>query len=379
MSRKPGTSEAPIAVLGAGHGGMAMAGHLAIMGFSVHLYNRSPDRLWGVKAQGGIEVEGEVEGFGRIAVATTDIREALEGCELINVVVPATGHHDMAEACAPHLRDGQLIVLHPGRTFGALEFRQLLRARGVQADVVIAEAQTFIYASRVIGPSNAKIFRIKNSIPVASIRAHLIPTVIERLRVAFPQFVPGDNIFKTSFDNIGSVFHPALCVLNAGWIEDDAEFQFYVDGVTPSIARVLEAIDAERVRVAEALGIRALSAREWLYVAYNAAGPTLYDAMHANPGYRGIMAPTNLRMRYLTEDVPSSLVPIASVGAMLGVPTPTIGAIIGIASRISETDYMTTGRTVERLNIASMSVRELRLLAIGESHGPGRSHSDVEI
>lgn len=378
MNQQARPRKPPIAVLGAGHGGLAMAGHLALMDFSVHLFNRSPDRLWGVTSLGGIEVEGEVEGFGRIPVATTDIGEALDGCKLINVVVPATGHHDMAEACAPVLRDGQVVVLHPGRTFGALEFRQVLQAKGTKADIIVAEAQTFIYASRVMGPGNARIFRIKNSIPVASIRAHLIPKVIEALRIAFPQFVPGDNIFKTSFDNIGSVFHPALCVLNAGWIEDDAEFQFYVDGVTPSVARVLETIDSERVKVAEALGIRALSAREWLYVAYNAAGPTLYDAMHANPGYRGIMAPTNLRMRYINEDVPSSLVPIASVGAMLGVPTPTITAIIRMASTINGTDYMASGRTVERLNIAGMSVRDLRLLAIGESQGSG-TPLDVEI
>jgi opine dehydrogenase len=379
MPKEHVSTKAPIAVLGAGHGGLAMAGHLALMGFQVHLFNRSPDRLWGVKSLGGVEVEGEVEGFGRIPIATTEMPEALEGCELINVVVPATGHHEMAELCAPHLHDGQVVVLHPGRTFGALEFRQVLQARGVRADVIIAEAQTFIYASRVIGPSNARIFRIKNSIPVASVRAHLIPRVIEHLRVAFPQFVPGDNIFKTSFDNIGSVFHPALCVLNAGWIEDDAEFQFYVDGVTPSVARILEAVDAERVKVAEALGIRALSAREWLYVAYNAAGLTLYEAMHANPGYRGIMAPTNLRMRYIQEDVPSSLVPIASVGAMLGVPTPTITAIIGLASTMIGTDYLATGRTVDRLNIAGMTVRDLRLLAIGEAQGNGTPATDVEI
>jgi len=379
MSQEHATSKPAIAVLGAGHGGIAMAGHLSLMGFPVHLFNRSPDRLWGVKSLGGIWLEGEVEGFGRVAAATTDIEEALDGCELINVVVPATGHHDMAEICAPHLREGQVVVLHPGRTFGALEFRQVLRARGVQADIIVAEAQTFLYASRVMGPGNAKIFRIKNSIPVASIRAHLIPRVIEHLREAFPQFVPGDNIFKTSFDNIGSIFHPALCALNAGWIEDDSEFQFYVDGVTPSVARILEAIDAERVKVAEALGIRAMSAREWLYVAYNAAGSTLYEAMHANPGYRGIMAPTNLRMRYISEDVPSSLVPIASVGAMLGVRTPSIDAIIRIASTINGIDYFATGRTVERLNISGMSVRELRLLAIGESQGNGSAPPDIEI
>ncbi|MGB6033570.1 MAG: NAD/NADP octopine/nopaline dehydrogenase family protein [Bacteroidota bacterium] len=366
---KTGNDKPRFAVLGAGHGGSAMAGHLALMGFSVSLFNRSEDRLWGVKQSGGIEIEGELEteGFGAIPVATTSMEEALDGVELIMVVVPATAHRFMAEACAPHLKDGQIVVLHPGRTFGALEFRQVLTERGVTADVIIAEAQTFVYASRVIGPAHAHIFRVKNSIPVASIRAHLIPRVLERLRKAFPQFVPGDNIFRTSFDNIGSVFHPTLCTLNAGWIEDDADFQFYAEGVSPSVAKVLENVDAERVHVAEALGIRALTAREWLYLAYSSAGSDLYEAMMANPGYRGIMAPPTLRMRYIQEDVPSSLVPIASVGKMFGVKTPTIDALILLASTLNQTDYWAVGRTVERLGIDKMSLRELRLLAIGES------------
>jgi len=368
---KNGNEKPSFAVLGAGHGGTAMAGHLALMGFSVKLFNRTEERLWGVKSSGGIELEGEieVEGFGAIPVATTSMEEALEDVELIMVVVPATAHRFMADACAPHLKDGQIVVLHPGRTFGALEFRQVLTERGVTADVIIAEAQTFLYASRVIGPAHAHIFRVKNSIPVAAIRAHLIPRVLERLRKAFPQFVPGDNIFRTSFDNIGSVFHPTLCTLNAGWIEDDADFQFYVEGVSPSVAKVLEKVDTERVRVAEALGIRALTAREWLYLAYSAAGPDLYGAMMANPGYRGIMAPPTLRMRYLQEDVPSSLVPISSVGHMFGVETPTIDALITLASTLNQTDYWAIGRTVERLGIDKLNLRELRLLAIGETKG----------
>lgn len=32
------------AVLGAGHGGMAMAGHLGIMGFDVRMYNRTEEQ-----------------------------------------------------------------------------------------------------------------------------------------------------------------------------------------------------------------------------------------------------------------------------------------------------------------------------------------------
>ena len=356
-----------VAVLGAGHGGMAMAAHLALMGHKVNLFNRGEERLWGVRSTGAIEIIGEVEGFGELNMATTSMAEAVSGVDLIMVVVPAFGHRWMAEQIAPHLVDGQIIVLHPGRTMGAFEFRQVLTASGVKADIIIAEAQTFIYASRATGPSQVHIFRIKHSIPVASVRAHLIPKVIQSLRRFYPQFVPGDNIFKTSFENVGSVFHPALCVMNAGWIENDIDFQFYHEGVTPSVAMILEKIDDERVRVAEALGIRAITARQWLYMAYSTTGNSLYESMKKNSGYRGILAPRSLKMRYLVEDIPYSLVPMASLGKMLGVNTEAMDSIILMGSIINSTDYRAEGRSVENLGIAGLSLRELRLLAIGET------------
>lgn len=354
------------AVLGAGHGGLAMAGHLALMGFDVNLYNRSEERLWGVKSMGGITLVGEVEGFASIGVVSNNIEQVIKDVDIIMVVVPATAHRFIAEQCAKHLKDGQIVILNPGRTFGALEFKQVIIKAGITADVIISEAQTFIYASRVVGPGQAHIFKIKNSIPVASVRAYLIPKVLEKLRHAYPQFVAGDNIFKTSFENIGAVFHPTICVMNAGWIEDDAEFQFYLEGVTESVGRVLEKVDCERVKVAESLGIRAISAKEWLYLAYGAHGNSLREAMKANPGYRGIMAPNRLTIRYISEDVPSSLVPISSIGKKFGVATPTIDSIIKIASTINDVDYWETGRTVEKLQIQDLTLRELRMLAIGE-------------
>lgn len=356
----------PIAVLGAGNGGLAMAGHLSIMGFEVRLFNRSEERLWGVKSIGGIEVVGEIEGHGKISLASTSIEEVIDGVELIMVVVPATAHKWIAEHVAPFLKTGQIIVLHPGRTFGALEFKQILNNMNVSADIIIAEAQTFIYASRIVGPAQVRIFRIKNSIPVASIRAHLIPNVLKKLRIAYPQFVAGDNIFKTSFENIGCIFHPALTILNAGWIEDDAEFQFYHEGATPSVVKVLEAIDMERILVAESLGIRVLSAREWLYLAYGVTSENLYEAMRKNTGYRGIMAPRTLQVRYLTEDVPTSLVPIASIGKKFGVETPVMNSLIELASRLNSCNYWEEGRNSEKLGIQNLSLKELRLLAIGE-------------
>lgn len=361
------SEEKPVfCVMGAGHGGLAMAGHLGLMGFEVRLFNRTASRLRAVQLEGGVDVTGEVTGFGKVLIATDSAEEALAGADIVMVVVPATAHLFIAEACAPHLRDGQTVILNPGRTFGAIEFSQVIRRLACTADVTVGEAQTFIYASRVTGPGQAKIFRIKNSIPMATVRAHRIPACLSKVRRAFPQFVPGDSVFKTSFNNIGAIFHPALMLLNTGWVEDPADFEFYYQGTTTSAGTVLDAVDSERVAVAAALGFQAMTAREWLYYAYDAVGKDLYTAIHANPGYRGILAPHRMEMRYITEDVPCSIVPMSELGRAFGVPTPLMDAFITLASCMHGRDYRGEGRTLEKLGIAGMDLKQLRLLAIGE-------------
>ena len=353
-------------VMGAGHGGLAMAGHLGLMGFEVRIYNRSVERIIPVQVRGGIDVTGEVDGFGSVALATDDPGQALDGADVIMVVVPATGHEHIAELCAPHLKSGQIVVLNPGRTFGALAFFQALRQHGCESDATIAETQTFLYASRITGPAQVHVFRVKNSIPLATRRAHQIPDCLAVVRQAFPQFVPGDSVFKTSFNNIGAVFHPAIMLLNTGWVEDPIDFEFYHQGVTESVARILEKIDAERVAVAAALGFHATTAKEWLYYAYDAVGRSLREAMRANLGYRGILAPHRTEMRYVTEDIPCSLVPMSSIGRKFGVPVPVIESLVTLACAMHDRDYRAEGRTVEKLGIADFDLKQIRMLAIGE-------------
>jgi len=354
-------------VMGAGHGGFAMAGHLALMGFEVRLFNRTAERLSGVCMRGGIDVTGEdVSGFGHIALATDHAGEAMDGADVVMVVVPATGHEYMARACAPHLKNGQIVILNPGRTFGAIAFYQELKRLSCGADICIGETQTFLYASRITGPAQVHIFRVKNSIPLATLHAHQIPDCLATIRKALPQFVPGDSVFKTSFNNIGAVFHPAILLLNTGWVEDLTDFEFYYQGVTPSVANILQSLDAERVAVAAALGFRAMTARQWLYMAYDAVGQDLREAMRANLGYRGILAPHRTEMRYITEDIPCSLVPMSSLGRKFGVALPVMDSLITLASAMHGRNYYEEGRTVETLGIAGLDLKQLRRLAIGE-------------
>jgi opine dehydrogenase len=350
-------------VIGAGNGGKAMAAHLGLMGFPVTLYNRTPENVAAVKARRGIELdsyEGGPRGFGPLVLVTSDMGEALEQAEVIMVVVPAYAHADVTRATAPHLRDGQIVVLNPGRTGGALEFASVLRERGCGADVTVAEAETLIYASRSEGPAQARIFRIKEAVPLAALPATRTPRVLEALSSAFPLFIDGVSVLHTSLNNMGAIFHPALTLLNAGRIESTGgDFQFYIDGVTPSVARVLEALDRERVTVAAALGIRARTGMEWLRMAYEATGATLHEAIHNQPGYRGIKAPPTLNHRYITEDVPMSLVPIAALGQRYGVRVRGIDSIIRQACIIHETDYWRRGRTLDKLGIEQLSIGEV--------------------
>jgi opine dehydrogenase len=352
-------------VIGAGHGGKAMAAHLALMGFPTTLWNRTFDHIEAIHKRGGIDLEsaeGGPHGFGELGLVTSDMKEALERAEIIQVVVPSSAHAEIARKVAPFLQDGQTIILHPGRTCGALEVAKVLRDNGCTADVTIAEAETFIYASRSDGPAQARIFRIKEAVPLAALPAKRTKQVLDKLTEAYPQFIDGVNVLHTGMNNMGAIFHPALTLLNAGWIESThGDFQFYIDGVTPSVARVLETLDRERVTVASSLGIRARNAMEWLQMAYNTTGEDLHDAIHNQPGYYGIKAPSTLSHRYIFEDVPMSLVPIASLGERFGVSVHGIEAIIRLACVIHRTDYWKRGRTVDKLGIGDLSVSELTL------------------
>ena len=355
-------------VIGAGHGGKAMAAHLALMNFPVTLYNRTADNVAVIKARGGIELEsyeGGPRGFGQLALVTSDMREALDEADVAMVVTPSTAHADIAQAMASCLRDGQVVVLHPGRTGGSFEFAHALKKSGCTADVVVSEAETLIYASRSEGPAQSRIFRIKESVPVAALPATRTPEVLEALASAYPQFIDGTSVLHTGLNNMGAIFHPALTLLNAGRIESTrGEFQFYIDGVTPTVARVLEVLDRERVTVASALGIRARTGLEWLKMAYDATGADLHEAIHNQPGYYGIQAPPTLNHRYITEDVPMSLVPIAALGQRYGVSVRGMDSIIRLACIIHRTDYWRRGRTLDKLGIDELSVSELTQYAM---------------
>ena len=281
------------------------------------------------------------------------------------VAVSTMGHRFIAQMCSRFLREKHIVVLHSGRTGGALEFLHILKENGLKRLPLIAEAQDFLYSSRTLGPAHVRIFSIRNSVPLATLPNTENQRVLKVINKVYPQFIPGENILKTSFNNVEAFLHPALAILNASRIEDThGDFKYYIQGASKSVAKVLEKIDKERLEVAAALGMKAISMRDWLYTAYSANGRDLFEAIHDNPGYLGIRAPDRIHHRYIDEDISMSLVPIASLGAMLKVQTPTINSIIQLASVMKRKDFFSEGRTIDRMGLKGKSAKEIRSIVL---------------
>ena len=360
------TRESTFAVLGLGNGGQALAGFLALRGFAVSVWNRSAEKLEAVSRLGGIHLGGEVRGFGAPRLVTDDVGEAVRGAHVIMVAVPASGHRDVASLIARHLEDGQIIVLNPGRTGGALAFARNLRAAGCTADVTVAEANTFVYASRTVGPGRSYIHGIKQAVTLAALPATRTMEAVRAVRSAFPQFVPAEDVLTTSLDNMGAIFHPVPALLNVTRIERGEEYEHYMCGISPGVASFLERLDHERVEIARALGVSARPAVEWLRETYGVSSSEgLFDAIQSTGAYRGIMAPNSLRTRYIYEDVPFSLVPMAHLGDLAGVSCPTIRLAVSLAEALTGEAFWETGRDAAEMGISGMSKEALTYFVRG--------------
>lgn len=337
-------SKKKVFVCGAGHQGFSMAAHLTLEGNTVHLWNRTKANIQEVIDTGIIHCNGVVNGDAKIAKVSSNMAEVVSN--FVMVSTPSSAHKDIAKEIAPFVHKDMVIVLNPGRTFGAIEFAEELKKHGVKELPQIAETQTIVYTCRKSGKNSATIFALKNDVQIAALRGSDINKIMSAMPDCLkPYFIIEKSVGITSLANVGMVLHCTPVMMNVGWIESEKyEFKYYYDGISRSVAHLLEKIDAERLAVAKAAGFEIESLKGWLERTYFVTGNTLFECLQNNEAYREIDAPPTINTRYIFEDVPNGLVPVETMGKELGVPTPNITTIINLASSVMDNDYRNTGR-----------------------------------
>ncbi len=347
-----------IAIIGAGNGGQAMAGHFTLLGHEVRLYNRRIERLGDVALHRRLRLTEAIQGEVTLAMVSDSLEAVLHDAELVMVTTTADAHRSIAEHLAPHLRSGQQVVLNPGRTLGAIEFASVLRGAGVQG-VLVAEAQSLIYACRAESPGHVRVIGVKDRVMLAAYPSRDTDAILATLNSIHPCFIKAPHVLATGLENIGAIFHPPVILFNAAAIERGNLFYFYQD-MTPAVADFIQALDAERLAVGEAFGLKLRPVSEWVSYAYTGIqGDTLMEKMRNNPAYHKIQAPTTLHSRLLLEDVPTGIIPMAELGALAAVPTPLLSSVHHMAQGLLGIDFSTTGRTLRNLGLHGRRAEDL--------------------
>lgn len=346
-------------VIGAGNGGQAIAGYLGLNNYRVNLYDRNVEKVKLLSYKGGIELKGKIEGFGKVSCVTNDLLRAIWGVDVIMITTVANAHKELAEQLAPLLHDGQVVILNPGRTCGALEFRQALVQAKCYKTIHVAEAQTLVYACRVIELGMVNIIGVKDDVLLSALPSSDTDFIVGKIKNVYPCFSPASNVLRTSLENIGAMFHPCVILFNAATIERGNQFYFYRD-MTPNIAAFIEKFDDERIRLGKAYGINLLGVNEWISFAYkNTKGVTLCEKMKNNPAYYNILAPSSIYTRQLMEDIPTGVVPMFELGQVAGVDMPLFESVINICSQLLNVDFRKEGRTLKHLGLSNLSKEEI--------------------
>jgi opine dehydrogenase len=355
-----------VAVLGAGNGGVASAFDFARYGHEVALFapREFGANVVAVSRAGGITSIGELEGFAAVRYAGHDAAEALAGAELVLLVGPAYATEPLAALAAPHLTEDMAVLICPGSCAGAIAFK---RAAGLELDdrPVVGETSTLPYAVRVTEPGVVTVFhKLTAGVYIAALPGAGTERLHELVTEVWPAVEPAESVLQTTLQNGNPVIHPAVTLLNAGLLErTGGHFLFYEEGITDGVGRLIEAVDTERLAIARRLGITILS-EPALGVRQGYMREETYSTGYSTaPGFLGIQAQSRLDHRYLTEDVGYGLVFLTDLAARLGVPTPSMDAVMRIASVVLVRDFRAEGkRTLRTLGLDGLSADELAAL-----------------
>jgi opine dehydrogenase len=352
-----------VAIIGAGIGGVYLVAELGLAGHRLRLHDLDDSRLADIREHGGVDVEPG--GLAAVESATTDLAAGVIGADVIIVATGGNAQETVARSLAPLLRDGQIILLIQGNTGGSLVVRRALDAAGCRAAIDIAEMDNYPFSNWRLSPTRIRPIVKKRWLQIAAFPGQRIAAVFPRLAPLFPHAVAAPSVVCTGFTNANAMLHVANCVGNAGKIDRGEGYKFYAEGVTPSVARLYRAINAERVAVAAALGASVPTLEDWFDRVYQVRGADLVETCrllttNSDGPYQATGTPKSFDHKYITEDVPVGLMPMSALGAAAGVPTPAIDALITLVRAMTGKDFRDEARTLERIGLAGMNASQIR-------------------
>lgn len=338
-----------VSIIGAGNSGLALAANLERNGYHVCLYSHPnhSQNLDLIQRQGTLTSKGIIEGTHKIELLTKDLSQATDFSQNIMLALPSYAQNDMFTAMAPLINNNHRIINLNGN------LSTFLLASQLQGKTpALYETNSAPHASRAQPDGSVMISGLKQFIPIAKLNGTI--TDSEKLELQHMcncdlECHPG--IIAVALQAYNGVLHPAPSILNAGWTEaKDRDYLFYTEGLSPSVGKIVEAIDSERLEIAKRHGYTNLrTTLEALKGIYGGQTQHISEFAKNADVYKSIIAPQTMDNRYICEDIPFILVPWYQLGQEVGYEASNMRSLINLASTMHDTDYLSEGRTLEKI------------------------------
>jgi opine dehydrogenase len=326
-----------VAILGAGGVAFGTAAFLQEAGHRPVLWSPSGKGTAGLLTQDLVST-GVVETAFR-AEAAFSAADALSGADVAIVALPANGHKAVIDAVLPYIRAGQTIIVSAQLSMSALYLAKGLEARGVEATVVAFA--TTVLMGRKTGPAAVTVGGIRERLEVAVVPASRTEDGLAVCRGLFgDRFRPATNLLAIALSNLNPPVHMASALGNLTRIEK-GEYWANYDGITPAVARLIEALDRERLAVAAHYGVEVRTAQEHYRRTFGfPEGMSVADmAAAVHEKRKGPPGPTSLETRFVTEDVPFGIAAVLALGNRAGIDLPLHRAGVELFSAIYGRDF----------------------------------------
>lgn len=345
-------------IVGAGNSAHALACYLASQGHQVHLYARNAAKIDRLRQALAIRATGKLEGVFPLAWVGSDPKVLAESSETIFVCTTTNDYADVIDQIGPYLASGHEVVLFSSKFAGSLLVeRELLSRRRQGVRVVETDA---LFACRLQDDGSIWIRGMKDWTLFSSPRSSQTQANTQVLHRFFPRLEPAQNLVQRGLTDFGALAHALTVLVNLNDIDRKNSFLFYHEGFTERTIALLEHMEREFQAVAHAYDTSIISASALLNRYYGCQTDSLLDAMRSVPNYRFSVSPESLSTRYLSEDVPCTLVPVSQLAHLAEVPVPVIDSVVSMASVIAGEDFLKTGRTLAKLGWQDYGVGEIR-------------------
>ncbi|MCB9942065.1 MAG: NAD/NADP octopine/nopaline dehydrogenase family protein [Geminicoccaceae bacterium] len=358
-----GTHGLTVGVAGAGSIAFGTAALLAQYGHRPMLWSPSGSGTSGLMRGAPLVATGAIDGQFPIDVAT-DATGLAAASDVVILALPAYGHKTVMDALAPHLRDGQPVIISSHASFGALYLARLLAARGIRSSIVCWG--TTAVTGRRQSPASVQVNTVRAQVDLCTLPQSGDNEALSLCNRLFGErFRQRDGLLAIALSNLNPQNHMGIALGNMTRMER-GEAWSQGQNVTPNVGRLLEALDAERLAIAEALGLEVKTIFEHFHLSFHvpvASISQMNQDMHAQGN--GGTGPATADSRYVTEDVPYGLVPTVILGELVGRPARLHSAGVEIFGAMYGRDFFAENDLIEALNLGNWTLPQLREAAAG--------------